>query len=75
MFKCGNLIAYLKFTSMNYPGFRFSKNFHSFRMRYGHCYICATCATMSEVAETYVYKWKLSEICFSNCTYLFGEEK
>ena len=39
------MIANFESTSMNYPRSQFSKHLQIFRMSYGHCYICTTCAT------------------------------
>ena len=47
-----NLIAYLESISMNYPSMAIVK-------------LVPLVPLMAQVAETHIYNWRLSKICFS----------
>ena len=40
-----NILTNLESPYTSYPKFQFSKRIHLFLLSYGHCHICATCAT------------------------------
>ena len=49
-------ITYSQSASMNYPRSQFSKHLLNFRLSYGHCDICAICATYGTSGrDTYLY--------------------